>query len=69
MTPVTHYVPLEIDLGSLVTDRMFQDQDRLRIVHAVLDSIQSEGTIAKIRALVSDPKWDDTAPAPKGPVT
>lgn len=39
--------------------RCRDDQDRIRLVRAVLEAIEFKGTITEIRSLVNDPKWDD----------
>jgi hypothetical protein len=51
-------IPYEIDLGQIIKD-MYRDSERIHIVRAVLNSITEEGTIAILREIVNDPKWND----------
>ena len=39
--------------------RRMSDRERVELIQECLDSIDCDGTIDDIRALVNDPKWND----------
>ena len=54
---ITNPVSAEIDITNTIS--MLPDRDRIEWITAILETIQEEGTIDTIRALVGEAKWND----------
>lgn len=60
--PIETHISTTVDLTRTVEN--LSDQERVEWLTALLESITEEGTIATLRSLVNDPKWNDQAPNP-----